>query len=203
MIVIASLLHNSRITTTLLHYNWELVAAVINCLSSTPSSFRLKASKFHYLFVFYFWIFQKKNGKILWEMKGRVKVRQLCHYNSFGMMTRVGNELLSSIFFFLRTLFNYGFFFCHGSKCLFQFWQIFFLLFVSVSPHSFKNFVICFGIKVINFSSLSASDRLWRNCRFQQFLMRKLSYCFANNQIFCFFGGGSRMTSLKCFVIIT
>lgn len=54
----------------------------------------------------------------------------------------------------------------------------------------------CFGIKVINFSSPSFSDRLWGIFSWaQQILMRKLSYCLANKRIFFSFSFWERTRS--------
>jgi hypothetical protein len=173
---------------------------VINWTTFLPAALDWKASNFHYSFSFYFWTVW--NEKKLWEMLGRVEVRQPCHYNSFWMMTRDGNELPNSISL-NGTLFNYDVIIIIfvWSKRRFQFWQIFSLL--RIHPEMLWRCCVAtyFGIKVIKFSSfllplLTNCDEI---CRFQHFLMRKLSYCcFANGPNLCFFEKGSGGIAMFC-----
>lgn len=94
-------------------------------------------------------------------------------------------------FFFLRTLFNYGIFVMEANV-FFNFDEFFLLIFflsplLRIRP---RMMLCCYMLwhkshqLFFSFRSLTDCDE---NCRVQQFLMRKLSYCFANSQKFCSF----------------
>lgn len=113
-------------------------------------------------------------------------------------MTREGNELPNSIFSFSQRYSITGFsLWKQTSFSILTNFSFFFFSLVPTSPYP-PEMMLCrymFWHKshqlFFSFRSLTDCEEL---CRFQQFLMRKLSYCFANSQNFLLLlGGGKRI----------
>lgn len=163
-----------------------VVTAVINYSDfSILPPLLWKASNFHYSFFFYFWTKEKEaKQESLKVMKAAIQVRQLRDCNSSWIMTKKGNELPNSIFSPLNIIQLQ--FFLSWKQMSFSI-QVknslfLFLTFIFLSPLLCIRIKLCcctsLGMKVINFFSPSASDRLWRNLSISAFSDEKTKLLF-------------------------